>query len=163
MNTLDVILFSLIILLGFRGLLHGLALEALSIGAVFFGLLAARHLSAYVAPHLGVHIDSPETVEAAATLVTFLLAVGLVWLLGKGISQALKFTPAGAIDRGLGAVFGLFEGYTVCSMVILIVRSLAPGTALYHNSSMAPFFMPGVRLLETHLPEGLLRFLHGVG
>jgi membrane protein required for colicin V production len=161
MNTLDIIFLALLILLGFRGLFRGLALEFLSIGAVLLGLLAARHLSPFVAPHLAVHIDSPETVEAAAALVTFLLAVGLVWVLARILSEALKFSPAGPVDRGLGAAFGLLEGYAACCLLLLAARALAPQAALVRDSSLAPFLLPGLRLLTAYLPDGLVRLLQG--
>lgn len=161
MNTLDVIFLSIMILLGFRGLFRGLIKESLSLGALGLGLLAAKHLSSYVAPHLAVHIQNPETVQAAAALVTFLGAVGLVWVGAKLLSDMLAFSPIGPVDKGLGALFGLAEGYLACTALLYTVRSLAPDAALHSQSTLAPLLTPGLTLLGQFLPEGVRQLLRG--
>ncbi|MGE4291356.1 MAG: CvpA family protein [Desulfovibrio sp.] len=159
MNTLDVIFLSILILLGFRGLFRGLVKEALSLGALTLGMLAVRHLSGYVAPHLAVHIQNPETVQAAAALVTFLGTVGLVWVAARLLSDALAYSAVGPVDKGLGLAFGLAEGYIVCVALLYLVRSVAPDSALHQQSALAPLLAPGMRILAMSLPDGLRQLL----
>ncbi|WP_022661008.1 CvpA family protein [Paucidesulfovibrio longus] len=161
MNTLDVIFLSLMALLGFRGLFRGLVKEALSLGAIILGMLAVRHLSGYVAPHLAVHIQNPETVQAAAALVTFLGTVGLVWVAAKLLSDMLTYSPIGPVDKGLGFAFGLAEGYLACLAVLYLVRTVAPNAALHQESALAPLLLPGMRMLALALPDGIRQLLRG--
>lgn len=161
MNTLDAIFLSLLILFGFRGLFRGLVREALSLGALAAGFLAAGHVSGLLAPHLAVHIHNPQTVGAVAALLAFLGGVGLVWLAARLLSRALTYSPAASMDKGLGCLFGLGEGYLLCLALLYLLRSVAPEGALVRDSSLAPLLLPGMRALSALLPENLRLILRG--
>ncbi|MEF2144325.1 MAG: CvpA family protein [Desulfovibrionaceae bacterium] len=159
MNTVDIIILSILILFGFRGLFHGLLREALSFGALLLGIFAAMHGSHYIAPHLAVHIQNPETVKAVSALVTFLVTVGLTWTAARLLSGALSFTPAVVLDKGLGAAFGLIEGYLICILGVLLLETMAPDSTLLQNSTLAPLLEPGKQVVNRLLPDSLKQLI----
>lgn len=117
---LAVLLLSVVI-----GLWRGLVFEVLSLAGWLAAYIAAQLLTPTVAAWVPIGQPGGGLNHAAAFAATFIAAL-LVWALAARLVRALiHATPLQAVDRVLGAVFGLLRG-AVLLLALATVISLTP-------------------------------------
>jgi len=91
-------------------------------------------------------------------LGTLLVGVLVVWL----ITRFMKFAKLEWADRVLGAAFGFIRGWLVVAVVLLALTAFDVQTERIKNSGLAPYFLPGARVIAVMTPYDLkARFLVG--
>ena len=104
------------------GLARGFVFELLSLIGWFVAGLAAIALAPFVEPHLAVGAVGSSFRHGVTIAIVFLLAL-VMWSVGARLVRAMvRSTPLNAIDRLLGAGFGLLRG-----AVVLLLVSVAVG------------------------------------
>ena len=112
------------------GLMRGFVFELLSLAGWFAAYFAALGLTPWCRQY--IHIGEPAS--ALNYFVTFACVFVLalvVWGIGARLVRAMvRATPLSAIDRLLGAGFGLVRG-----LVVLLVVTIAVGVSPWAQSS----------------------------
>ncbi len=104
------------------GLARGFVFELLSLVGWFVAGFAAIALAPMVEPHLAVGAIGSSLRHGASIAIVFLLAL-VIWGVGARLVRAMvRSTPLNAIDRLLGAGFGLLRG-----AIVLLLLSIAVG------------------------------------
>ena len=88
------------------------------------------------------------------------LVVGLLitWL----ITRFMKFAKLEWADRLLGAAFGLIRGWVIGAVLLLGLTAFEVQTERLKNSELAPYFLPGSRVIAVLTPYELkAKFLVG--
>jgi len=91
-------------------------------------------------------------------LGTLLAGVFIIWVTQK----VVKFAKIQWFDRVLGAGFGFIRGWLLGSIVFLILTSFNLQAERVKSSRLAPYYLPGARLIAVAAPQDLKsRFTDG--
>ncbi|MDH4287681.1 MAG: CvpA family protein [Aquincola sp.] len=142
------------------GLWRGLVFEVLSLIGWIAAYVTAQLVSPAVATWLPVGVPGGALNHGAAFALT-LIAVLMVWVLAARLLRALiHATPLQAIDRMLGAVFGLARG-GVLLLAVATVVALTPAvrSPAWQHSQGAAWLGALLAGLKPALPEAVSRHL----
>ncbi len=152
MNTLDYILFGIIVLAALRCWFRGIISEVLTMAAVVGGLLAGIFFYAPV----GVWISRLYPLGGFEIVAGFVAAFAVVFIIVKiierSLSSVLENLNLDVLDRIFGLVFGALEGLIIATIMIMILRyqPLVDVGSLLDGSFMARWILP---LVAERLPE----------
>ncbi len=166
LNTLDIAVGSIVLLLGLKGLLNGFWKELFGLIGIVGGLFIASHLGGTLGKFLNEMIFNFESLSAI-NLMGFIFTVGIFWLfmvlLGIGFKRLTALSGLGSLDRAIGFVVGAAKFFFIFSVIIYALFSV---TAIRENFSenvkdsilFAPMFATGDFILhiETDDVTGLL-------
>jgi membrane protein required for colicin V production len=146
--TVDLIMAGLLLLSMVVGVWRGLVREVMALAGWVVAYVGAQALAEPLAPSLPIGAPA-GVVNLAATFALVFVAVLFAWaLLTRLLSAVIKATPLSAIDRLLGAAFGLARGV----VVLLVVTTVLAMTPLAQSG-------PWQRSQGSHVLGGLL---HGI-
>jgi len=151
MNVLDGLI---LIILGWnllRGFNKGLVEEVVSLFGIALSLFLAYRLAPIVAKKLVHAPDSTTLFLAGAALYA------IFYLLFKYFATYLnglaKKSALSVVNNVLGFLFGIFRGYFVAAIVVLVVAVISPDGYLIKRSSLGGMTVPVVDFVLKHLPE----------
>jgi membrane protein required for colicin V production len=91
-------------------------------------------------------------------VVTLLAGVVIIWL----ITKFMKFAKLQWADRVLGGAFGFIRGWVIGAVLLLSLTAYEVQTERVRNSGLAPYFLPGSRVIALLTPYELkAKFLVG--
>ena len=103
------------------GLVRGFVFELLSLVGWFAAYFAARWFTPACQPYVPVG-EPGSALNYGLTFACVFLAALIVWSLGARLVRVLvRATPLSAIDRLLGACFGMLRGLVVLVVVATVV------------------------------------------
>jgi len=89
---------------------------------------------------------------------TVVVGLLITWL----ITRFVKFAKLEWADRLLGAAFGLIRGWVIGAVLLLGLTAFEVQTERLKNSELAPYFLPGSRVIAVVTPYELkAKFLVG--
>jgi membrane protein required for colicin V production len=116
-----------------------------SVGGMFKDVVRTENLALF----LGF------SVIFAATLVAGFVIIFL-------ITRFMKFAKLQGADRLLGAAFGFIRGWVIGAVILLALTSFDVQTERIKHSELAPYFLPGSRVIAVLTPYELkAKFLVG--
>src|SRR6476659_6913765 len=137
------VLISSVVLSWFKGFVR----EILGLVTVLAGVLLAAWL---YRPVSGAFKDVVRTENIALFLgfslifvVTLFAGFLIIWL----VTSFVKFAKLQWADRLLGAAFGFIRGWTICAAILLALTAFDVQTERLKNSELAPYFLPGSRVI----------------
>ena len=142
------------------GLWRGLVFEVLSLVGWVAAYIGAQVFSSTVAPMLPIGAPGSALNQGAAFALVFLLAL-IVWAIASRLLRlVIHATPLQAIDRFLGAGFGLMRG-AVLLLAVATVVSLTPAarSPAWQHSQGAAWLVAVLHGLKPVLPESLAQHL----
>ncbi len=125
-NIFDIIVITLITLLGLKGLFRGFIKEFFALFGIVGGVFVASRLSAQV----GEMVDTiiPFDNNNTMMLVGFIVALIIFWILAYGIgivlSKVFSLSGLGIFDKALGFVFGASKVFLLFSMIAFAISSI---------------------------------------
>jgi len=141
---------------------RGFVKEVFGLGSVIVGLLLASWFYERTAPAFKDVVKTENLALFFAFFVIFVavLAVGTlaIWL----TTRFMKFAKLQWFDHALGAAFGFIRGWVFAAVMLLCLTAFNVQTERVRSSALAPYFLPGSRLLAILTPYDLkARFLVG--
>jgi membrane protein required for colicin V production len=141
---------------------RGFVKEVFGLGAVIVGLLLASWFYERTAP---MFKDVVKTENLALFLAFSVIFIGtlvaaalIIWL----ATRFMKFAKLQWVDRVLGAAFGFIRGWVFAAVLLLVFTAFGLQTERVRNSGLAPYFLPGSRVMAVLTPYDLrARFLVG--
>ena len=141
---------------------HGFVREILGLISILIGVLLASWFYRPVAP---LFKDVVRTENLALFLGFSLIFLGtliagflITWL----ITRVVKLAKLQWVDRLLGAAFGFIRGWVVGAVLLLGLTAFEVQTERLKNSELAPYFLPGSRVIAVMTPYELkAKFLVG--
>ena len=127
MNWVDLAVLALLLVSGLIGVLRGMVREVLGVAAwVAAAFIASPYgLFPFVAPWVRKQFSDPGIGDAVAFGGVFLIVLILLSLVVRYLSNAVRGSALGGLDRTLGLVFGLGRG-----AALLVVAYILAGFAL---------------------------------
>lgn len=123
MNWVDLAVLALLLVSGLLGVMRGLVREVLGVAAWVTAAFAAGPYGVFrsVAPFVRRHISDPAIADATAFFGVFLLVLILLWLVVRTLSNAVRGSALGGLDRTLGLVFGLVRGAALLAVAYILL------------------------------------------
>jgi len=118
-------LFAIILLVsGIVGFFRGFIREAIALASWLIGLWLAWHFAYIVNPWLGGALAEPGVREWTGRAIVLLLVLLFGALVGSIVSHFARCAVGiAAMDRTLGAAFGLLRGVIVVGLLVLAGRA----------------------------------------
>jgi membrane protein required for colicin V production len=160
MNILDWCVLAFLAASVLLGLLRGGVKEVLGLGGWIGGLVFAFLGAPLIAPLLQELIASQNLRWTAAFIIVFIAVRLLAWGLGKLLAEIIAAAKLGAVDKLVGALFGVFRAAIVTLIVaFLCMMTRMPGTPLWQSSTSAPIIQNLVIALTPFLPADAARWI----
>jgi membrane protein required for colicin V production len=149
----DCALLAVLLLSMLLGLVRGLVFELLSLLGWVVAWLAALWFAPLAAPHIPVDSAGSELRYAAAFAACFVVAL-IVWaVLARLVRLLVQATPLSAVDRVLGAGFGLLRGAVLLLVLANVVAlTSAAQSPKWRNSQGAAWLHVAMQNLKPLLP-----------
>jgi membrane protein required for colicin V production len=142
------------------GLLRGGVKEVLGLGGWIGGMVFAFLGAPLIAPLLENVIASSNLRWLAAFIIIFIAIRLLAWSLGKLLAEIIAAAKLGAVDKLIGAIFGVFRAVVITLVVaFLCMMTRMPGTPLWQSSTSAPIIQNLVIALTPFLPVDAQRWI----
>jgi membrane protein required for colicin V production len=140
MNITDYLVIAAIIISAVVGSLRGFLREAIALVTWVIALFIAWHFSDLIAPHLG-GLLSPSPISTWAARV---IIVAVLLLLGAGIgitvAHFVRLSIFSGMDRFLGFVFGVFRGFVLLGVFVILAQVLRlDGERWWRQSVLMPY------------------------
>ena len=157
---LDLAVLAVLLVSGLLAMLRGFVREVLGIGAWIGAAAAALFLHPLAAPHLHAWLEPGLISNLAAGGAIFVVALILLSLVARVLSDRVQDSAAGSIDRTLGLIFGLVRGAALVCFAYIAVAYLAGDRARWPDwlagSQSVRLAAPGAAWIVAQLPPGLL-------
>jgi len=142
------------------GLWRGFVFEVLSLVGWLVAYIAAQWLGPMLAPHLPVGKPGSGLNHAAAFACMFIAALVIWSLLSRLIRALIQATPLSAVDRTLGATFGLARAMVVLMAIttVVLLTSLAK-TSAWQESRGAVWLHGALVGIKPVLPQQIAEHL----
>jgi membrane protein required for colicin V production len=140
-------------------IMHGFVRELLALASWVVAFLAAQLFATEVAPLL-TGITSPSLRLLVAFVAVFVAVLIAMTLLAMALSSMIKKAGLGAVDRLLGALFGLVRGMAIVIVVVLLAGLTAlPRQPDWRHAVLSPPLEMLATLVKGWLPDGLARHI----
>ncbi len=161
-SMLDWLIIAILVYSIVSSAIQGFVRETLGLATVLVAALLAAWFYRSVAT---LFKDVVRTENLALFFGFSLIFVGTVvvgllitWL----ITRFVKFAKLEWADRLLGAAFGLIRGWVIGAVLLLGLTAFEVQTERLKNSELAPYFLPGSRVIAVVTPYELkAKFLVG--
>ncbi len=153
MAAFDLAVAAILALSVLFAVLRGFVRSAISLGAWVIALVLALRLGSVVAEAFtAMQLPAPAPQVLGFALVFLAVVIGGA-LVGTVLAKLLQAVGLGAVDRMLGALFGLARGLLlVLAGVLLAGLTAIPRQDWWQNSILAPRFADAALALRPYLP-----------
>ncbi len=154
----DVVIVIVLLISGLLAYFRGLVREVLSLATWIGAALAAGYGFAYAQPYVREIIAIKVVADIVTGVVLFVVALVILTLLNHAISGRVKESALGALDRGLGFLFGLLRGALLVSVAYIAATwfwtddELAPYIA---DARAKPYVQQSAEFLRQIVPKNM--------
>nr|WP_316639450.1 CvpA family protein [uncultured Roseateles sp.] len=150
-----VLLFSLL-----AGVWRGLLFEVLSLMGWVVAYFGSQLLAPYISHWVLVGAEGSTLQQVSSLVLAFVLLL-LLWGLGARLVRMLvQASPLSALDRLLGAGFGLIRGLLICLLAVLVVgMTPAAHSAQWQDSELVPWMQVVLQGLKPVLPPSIVQYV----
>ena len=141
MTQVDVLILTVIAISSAFGVWRGFIKEVLSLLSWIAALLVSRVYSESLASMLGNLIDNPSVRYVTAFSILFVFIIMLGTALNHFMSKLLVVAGLKALDRLLGAGFGVARGTVIVLVVLFISNVFVSGSEWWQQSTLIPYGM----------------------
>lgn len=144
-NQADWLIVAVVAISTVASLWRGFVREAISLAAWVAAFLVANMFGPALERLLAASIENQQIRQLSAFLLLFVATLLVCSLLGYLLSQLLKITGLGLVDRILGMAFGLVRGGVVVLALLLLVKLVLERggsyPAWYQQSALIPHLL----------------------
>ncbi len=155
MTLVDIAIVVILVLSTLAAIAQGLIRELSSLAGLVLGLVLASWNYARLAAPLGRWIHSSGIADALAFLSIALGIMLVAGVIGNLLQKTAQGIGLGWLDRILGAGFGFVRGCVLVMVAMLAIAAFRPGAPWMQGSRLAPYFLPGARILSVQAPATL--------
>lgn len=161
-SSLDIIIGSIVIILGIKGFFSGFLKETFSFIGLVVGIYAASNLSKKIALGMGenfLHIENTTIL----TLIIFLTILAFIWLssitIGALLSKLTKAIGFGFINNILGFIIGGGKYFIIFAVIVTALSNVKllknSMTNFKKNSLLYPYLIMAGNFLIQLNPQDL--------
>lgn len=125
MSVLDMILGALLAYSLYKGIKNGLFVEIASFISLLLGIYLAIKFSSFMKEIISKHVSwNPNTIQATAFILTFILVVIGVYLLAKALTGIADFAQLGWLNKLGGGFFRILKTILILSIIIALFEKI---------------------------------------
>lgn len=160
MNWLDYAVIGVLVISMVWSALRGVVREIVTLGGWIIAFLAANLFAGPLATHLPQAIPGDALRTLAAFLAIFIVVLICTALVGVLMSKLVNAIGLGALDKALGALFGIARG-TILVLVAVLAAGLtsAPRQAWWKDSLSGEPLRQAALVLKPWLPDSFAQRL----
>jgi membrane protein required for colicin V production len=125
-NPFDASVILIVLLSGGLAFMRGFTREILSLLAWAGAAAVTYALFGLVRPMANIYVSPSWLADGVGALGIFVPSLIVLWILSNSLSQRVKSSSAGALDRTLGFIFGLGRGAVMVAILFLGLGWLIP-------------------------------------
>ena len=148
--VIDYVFIFLILLMLIHGFIKGLVEELFSWAALILAIWAAVLLNSAGAAYIRERIMQNVRVvpELFAFLAIFIIVVAVIKILERILKSVVEGANLGTVNKILGAVFGLVEGFAFTALIIFVltVQPLFDSSGILGDSIFVQYLLPLIRI-----------------
>lgn len=158
-NAVDGIFLAIIALSTLIGLWRGITREIMGIGgwvgaflAVVYGLPALRPLGRE-------YIKNPMLADAAVAIGLFVITLSILIIISRLVSDRIKVSILGGLDKSFGLLFGMFRGIVVVCLIFMTLSFFYGAQTLPDSLKVAkstPWVQEGANFIRALIPDELM-------
>ena len=155
-SYLDLLVVVIVLVSAGYAVWRGFVSETLSIFAWAAAAFAALYFAPAVAPFLQGLISPKWIGTAAAYVAVFLVVLIPLSFISYRFAESVHHSPVGALDRALGAVFGVVRGIAVVGVAYIIFSSFVPvpkQPEWVTSASTLPIIQSSAQVLLSLVPD----------
>jgi len=153
-NFLDFVFLIFLIACYFLSALRGGSKQIFSLAAIILSFVIAGRNYWDVGKVFPEKVFPESFAGAVGFVVVFLLAFGIVSLIGRFLDGIFKQIHFGVIDRFVSIAIGILKGLTLGCMTVVILMLNYPADALIVTDSIiSPYILPAAHKFVTLLPQ----------
>lgn len=155
-NALDLVIIAVLLLSAILAAWRGFTREVLSIGSWVGAAIAMFVLGPKAVPFMQPYVENETLAMIAAFAVVFILALIPLSYISFRISEGVRDSMVGPVDRLLGLVFGGARGLVVIGIGFLVFKSLVGETripAWFNEARLLPLMEGSGRVIASLMPE----------
>jgi membrane protein required for colicin V production len=155
MMWVDWVIILVMVLSVLAGLSQGFFRSVCSLGGLILGLaLAAWNYRLAEAP-LRSLLHSDESADIIGFVVIALVVMIIAGILGNFLAKALHAIGLGCLDKLAGGIFGLFQGFLLITLAILVTIAFYPQAHWLVEARLPRHFFAACHLSTHMTPEQL--------
>jgi membrane protein required for colicin V production len=157
----DVAIVAVLAVSTLSALLRGFVRETLSLFAWAAAAFAAIYFGHYAVALLAPHV-SPMIAELGGRAAMFLLVLIPLSLIAYRISERVRGSPVGTLDRSLGGAFGMLRGLAVVAVGYLLLSAVVPAKAQPNSireARLLPLMQVSAETLRSLIPANAENYL----
>ncbi len=157
-NVTDVVIVLVIVVSGLFAFFRGIAHELLAVISWIGAALATLYGFPYAQPWTRKLITVPLMADMAAGVAIFLIVLIVLSILTRIVSNRIRASALGPLDRSLGLVFGFLRGAVLICIGWLMFAWLLPREdhpEWVTEAKALPLVERGSQMLVAFLPERL--------
>ena len=162
--VIDYVFAALVLLMVIHGYIKGFVEELFSWAAIVLAVWAAVLLNSAGAAFIRERFMQNVRVvpEILSFIAVFLLVIIVVKLLGRVLKDVIAGANLGTLNRILGALFGLIEGFALTLLVIFVltVQPVFNASGLLAPSIFAQFLLSIIKIPVKSEPDVLNSVLY---
>ncbi len=160
MTWLDFTIIGLLVVSMIWSALRGVVREIVSLGGWIIAFLSANLFAGPLSAHLPQAIPGETLRAMAAFLAIFVLALICTAVVGLLMSKLVNAVGLGALDKALGALFGIARGAILVLAAVLVAGlTSAPRQTWWKASASGPYLSQGALMLKPWLPDSFAQRL----
>ncbi|MCX8513992.1 MAG: hypothetical protein RL017_152 [Pseudomonadota bacterium] len=153
-SNYDIVFLVIIAISTILALFRGAISEILSISVWLLAFLAMQRYGIYIDKYLPGSITNLLIRSFLNFLIFFILLAILFAILKKILAKIITTIGIGGLDYLLGALFGIFRGILICSILIVIMQMFKiDSTNSWQKSKFAPILTPTVKWIIQAMPK----------
>jgi membrane protein required for colicin V production len=140
---------------------RGFVRETLSMFAWAAAAFATLYFGRYVVPLMAPHF-SPLVAEIVAYSAVFVLVLLPLSFIGHRISQNVRSSEVGTLDRSLGAAFGVLRGLALIAILYIAYSLIIPvhaQTGWIKNARALPLIQTSAKVLLSLIPGDQAKYV----
>lgn len=160
MIWLDYVLLGIVLFSVLMGILRGFAREVLSLLTWIFAFVVTLRYAPQVVEMLRPALSNEVVRLVAAYALTFFAVLLVGALLSWALTALMRGAGLSAVDRTLGAGFGLLRGgFVLAALVLLGMNTSLHEELAWRRSMLIPEIKPAAEALRTLIPDSWLAYL----
>lgn len=155
MNTVDIVIATVILVSLLIGWRRGFLREVLSLASWAAALVGAVNFAESLGARFAGVIDQPLLQVVAAFTLIFVLVLFAFSYLSHRLCLWLAVSGVTGVDRTLGILFGVARGVLIVTALVLLAWFMNFGEAWLAESRLVALFTPLANALLGFLPAGI--------
>jgi len=153
-NFLDFVLLIFLVACYFLSSLRGGSKQIFSFAAIILSFVIAGRNYWDVGKVLPEKVFPESFAGTVGFVVVFLLAFGIVSLIGRFLDGIFKQIHFGGIDRFVGIAIGIVKGLTLgCMTVVILMVNYPADASILTDSIASPYILPAAHKFAKLLPQ----------